>query len=396
MIGKKIKKVREELGLSQRQLAGEEMTRAYISLIENGRAIPSDKTLRIIANRLHKPTSYFLGDTIDEHVEISEAILERAKKIAQEGNIENSLKLAYKIFTLTQRLPIIVNTHLFILELKISKGLYIEALEYGDESLTDIRDLKNREVLVKYYLLMGKASFKVENYIYSKKSYKWAIKYSEQLKKLQDERIQAFMFLGTTNIRLGKIDEAISDYSTAFKEASLTGNNLISGQIMLGLGKAYYLKREHTKSLEYTNKAIVLLDSYSKEKVYALHNKAVINCKIGNLQESLIILEECLELYEELGLKQKQASILEELAKISLDNGDIHSSKDFCDRAIKLLEYEDDGIIRAKLYRILGLIYHEEKQFDQSYYFLRMSYDLLIRLNATSEAAESLRLIKKK
>ena len=393
VIGEKIKKVREELGISQRQLAGEDITRAYISLIENGHATPSEKILRIIANRLQKPMSFFWGEEDIEFIEISDALLERAKKNAEEGKTESALKIAYKIFEITYDSQIIVATHLFILELKMNEGLYEEALEYGEDALADFRELKDRVALVEYYLLMGKASFRLENYIDAKKSYKWAIKYSEHLKILHEQKIQAYVFLGTTNIRLGNIKEAIENYKHAKNEASLTGDSQLQGEIMLGLGKAYFLQDEYTASLKCTDKAIILLNQFELDRTYALHNRAVIVRYLGDAFESTKVLRECLDLYKKLGLLQKQASIFEELAIISLENGDIQASKEYCNQGLKLLEIEDEGIIRAKLYRILGLICKEELNFDHSYYFLRMSYDLLLRLNAKSEAQESLRFI---
>ena len=59
-LGEKIRQARQALGLSQRQLCGEEITRNMLSLIENGGAKPSMKTLAILAERLGKPISYFL------------------------------------------------------------------------------------------------------------------------------------------------------------------------------------------------------------------------------------------------------------------------------------------------------------------------------------------------
>ena len=59
-MGEKIRQARQALGLSQRQLCGEEITRNMLSLIENGGAKPSMKTLTLLAERLGKPISYFL------------------------------------------------------------------------------------------------------------------------------------------------------------------------------------------------------------------------------------------------------------------------------------------------------------------------------------------------
>ena len=48
-LGEKLRKARLEAGLSQRQLCGEEITRNMLSLIENGSAKPSMKTLQYLA-----------------------------------------------------------------------------------------------------------------------------------------------------------------------------------------------------------------------------------------------------------------------------------------------------------------------------------------------------------
>lgn len=61
-LGEKLKQARLEAGLSQRQLCGEEITRNMLSLIENGTAKPSMKTLQYLAARLGKSVSYFLEE----------------------------------------------------------------------------------------------------------------------------------------------------------------------------------------------------------------------------------------------------------------------------------------------------------------------------------------------
>lgn len=62
-LGEKLRQARMEAGLSQRQLCGEEITRNMLSLIENGAAKPSMKTLQYLAARLGKSVSYFLEET---------------------------------------------------------------------------------------------------------------------------------------------------------------------------------------------------------------------------------------------------------------------------------------------------------------------------------------------
>lgn len=64
-LGKKLKNVRLEAGLSQRQVCGERITRNMLSQIENGSARPSMDTLRYLADRLGKPLGYFLDTDSD-------------------------------------------------------------------------------------------------------------------------------------------------------------------------------------------------------------------------------------------------------------------------------------------------------------------------------------------
>ncbi len=60
-MGDKIRHVRQSKGMTQRQVAGDRITRNMLSKIENGSATPSIKTLNYIAERLGLPSSYFLS-----------------------------------------------------------------------------------------------------------------------------------------------------------------------------------------------------------------------------------------------------------------------------------------------------------------------------------------------
>lgn len=61
-MGQRILQARLDAGLSQRELAGEEITRNMLSSLEHDTANPSVPTLRYLARRLGKPVSYFFGE----------------------------------------------------------------------------------------------------------------------------------------------------------------------------------------------------------------------------------------------------------------------------------------------------------------------------------------------
>lgn len=61
-IGQRILAARMEAGLSQRELAGESITRNMLSAIEHDKARPSLDTLVYLSGALKKPVGYFLGE----------------------------------------------------------------------------------------------------------------------------------------------------------------------------------------------------------------------------------------------------------------------------------------------------------------------------------------------
>lgn len=63
-IGQRIFAARQALGLSQRQLAGENITRNMLSAIEHDKARPSLETLQYLSQKLGKPVGWFLGENL--------------------------------------------------------------------------------------------------------------------------------------------------------------------------------------------------------------------------------------------------------------------------------------------------------------------------------------------
>src|SRR5438874_3334872 len=61
-LGARVREARRERGMSQAQLAGEELTKGFISQVESGLVRPSVRSLQILAARLGKSLDYFLGD----------------------------------------------------------------------------------------------------------------------------------------------------------------------------------------------------------------------------------------------------------------------------------------------------------------------------------------------
>ena len=61
-IGGRIRQRRLEFGFTQAELAGDRLTKSFISQIEKGTVAPSIETLELLAERLDRPVEWFVAE----------------------------------------------------------------------------------------------------------------------------------------------------------------------------------------------------------------------------------------------------------------------------------------------------------------------------------------------
>lgn len=82
-LGQRLKQARLEMGLSQRQLCENLITRNMLSQIENGFARPSMAVLQTLSARLGKSVSYFLEE--DVVISSNQTVMEMARRAFSQG-----------------------------------------------------------------------------------------------------------------------------------------------------------------------------------------------------------------------------------------------------------------------------------------------------------------------
>ena len=88
-LGQRLKAARLEMGLSQRQLCGDVITRNMLSQIENGSARPSMETLRYLSSILGKPMGYFLEE--EAVTSPNRDVMDRARRAFEQGDEPGAL-----------------------------------------------------------------------------------------------------------------------------------------------------------------------------------------------------------------------------------------------------------------------------------------------------------------
>ena len=91
-LGQRVRRLRQERGMTLAQVAGGEFSRAFLNQIEMGRSQPSTRVLRVIASRLGTPIDYLVqggSEALDR-----ELAVERARLALAHGDARRALALA--------------------------------------------------------------------------------------------------------------------------------------------------------------------------------------------------------------------------------------------------------------------------------------------------------------
>ncbi|MBS7531289.1 tetratricopeptide repeat protein [Hazenella sp. IB182353] len=394
MLGNKIKEMRKSLGMSQSQLGGTDMTRAYISMIEKGNATPSHKALAIIAERLGKPIQYFLEDKHDHQMERALITLNSARQKIENNHIDEGVHLAKQAIQLTTDPYLIGESALLIGYAYFGTDLFKDALQYYKLALPEFMKLAHSEKIVSALVGCGSSSFKMQDFKAARHFYEKALTYISQNKKQVQNRVQVLTYLGTTCTRLGEADQAIQIYKEALDEAQYLDEPRTVGMLQRGLGGTFLKMGKMEEAMKYTRDALHTFEHIHEEEFYmSLHNLAIIESSTGFYRQSYENLAKCLQYYQKTKNVELQAYIMEEMAIYWFKRGNDQEAKQMCNKTLLLLENDDNYMMRANLYRLMGKIHHAEGEYDTAHFFLRMSYDSYQNLHLANEADKTYKLL---
>ena len=103
----RVREARLEAGLSLAQLAGDDVSRTFIHLVEHGRSRPSKAVLSLIARRTGKPITYFmLHPTSDDQLRMGLAseitrVAKRIRSFVADSRLSEVEQRAMKLVELT-------------------------------------------------------------------------------------------------------------------------------------------------------------------------------------------------------------------------------------------------------------------------------------------------------
>jgi tetratricopeptide (TPR) repeat protein len=354
-LGSRVREARRERGFSQAQLAGEELTKGFISQVESGLVRPSVRSLQIIAVRLGKSLDYFLGDeplAASKRLEFHRLAAQAASERRDWSAVRSEVTTALEATPSKRERATLLR---FLAQAEMHTGHREVAFDRIGEALSLLDPTTDAAEIAQLLHLRGIAYGQLDQHVAAAEALE-AARDSMERHEVVDPRLRAriLVALGTAYRRLNRTAKAMQTYSSALDLASGIEELRIAAQGYMGVAVSLYDSGELDAAIANYHRALDLFTRVADTtfELQVLHSLASIHLERGEADAARELAERCVSAART-AHDERMSSVAEiVLARIALAAGNAEESLRIAKRAEKALA--GDTIQRADALRVLG------------------------------------------
>ena len=356
-LGERVRTARREAGLSQAQLAGEELTKGFISQIESGLVRPSIRSLQHIASTLGRPLDYFIADEplaatkrVTFHRLAAEAAAERQEWSIAEAESTAGLAVAADASERASFLRLLASAAL-------NQGRREEAFDRVAQGLALLEVAKYPLDVARLLYVRGLAYGDAGQLVASTEAFE-AVRDIVERYEILDPRLRArvSVALGTTYRRLGRTTKAIASYESALAIASRANELKLAAQGFMGIAVSHYDAGDLDSAISSYERALELFRRIA-DTSFELHVRqslASIHFQQGDIAQARDLAERTIARAAEVGDDHWGAVAQVVRARVLLSQGDAVQARQIARLAERVLEKAGDPIQRAHALRAVA------------------------------------------
>ncbi len=377
-LGSRMREARRERGLSQAQLAGEELTKGFISQVESGLVRPSVRSLQIIALRLGKSLDYFLGDEplaaskrLEFHRLAAQAAAERRDWSAVRAEVTTALEASP---AKRERAALLR----FLAQADLNSGNREVAFDRIGEALSLLDPAADAGEVAHLLHLRGLAYGQLSQHVAAAEALE-AARDTMERHEVADPRLRAriLVALGTAYRRLNRTAKAMQTYNSALDLASGIEERRVAAQGYMGVAVSLYDAGELDSAIANYQRALDLFTRIADTtfELQVLHSLASIHFERGEPDAARELAERCVSAART-AQDERMAAIAEVvLARIALSAGDAEEALRIARRAERSLAA--DTVQRADALRVVGAAQDALRAFGASDRAYRKAIEML-------------------
>jgi tetratricopeptide (TPR) repeat protein len=387
-VGERLRQARRDRGLTQAQLAKGLATKGLISQIETNRTTPSLPRLRLLAERLGLPLSYFLGQTPeDDHRYLPKA----ADLAIRAGEPERALALvieAEESATDTAAAP--------LAELRRLRGMAYADLGRASEAMATLQEAAalapgdEPNLKAGIAVEIGKLHAQQERFNAAIESNLRALKWLDLSRRPDlDLRARVLTNLASEYYMVGEVDQARRHYEQAL-EVAIDAESLIRmANAHMALGVTSRAAGNYDDAVKHCEAALAIHERIGQHRLanHILNNLGDVHFAQGNVDTARALQERCLERGRELKDNTAISAALCELARYALHEGSAEEAIRLAREAAAVADTSGDHAGVAECLSIEGQAQQRKGGWRESDEAFHRALELLVRLKARGKLA---------
>lgn len=363
-LGRRIRQARQELGLSLREVAGTDFTRAFLNQIELGRSRPSTQNLRVIARRLQRPIEYFLEDPGDSTAALELALAE-AELALHQSDAARAETLMRQI--LARPIPIELRTQaqLTLATAYLRLGRAQEAIPLLEEAIAAAERSNWHQLLVELCDRLGSAHYLLRR---AHAAGRWFDRAFESYRSagLTDPVLRARILGHRANLHYvaGQPVEAIAAYESAIAAASQVLDMPALAGIYEGLALSLQQTGQYARALSYAQKGLRIFETLRDVRMAGQLrlNMGEMLLQQGRVAEAERLFSEGADHLRRIGETELLPLLVVGMAESALERKDLHRASELIEEAIDLETRSSDPIATVAVHRVAGRVAHARQR----------------------------------
>jgi HTH-type transcriptional regulator, quorum sensing regulator NprR len=348
-LGARLRQTRASRGMTQAELAKGVATKGFISLVERDLANCSLPKLRLLADRLGRPLSYFLPEA---PIEDAELLSKTAELALRAGEPRRALKEVEQAL----RLGITANARANLLRIR---GIALFELGRWERAARELQSAAalappdDPELTGQIYTELGHVLGSAERYTASIEANMRALKAFEACRHPNpDQQARALTNLANDSYHLGQLGEAIGYLKRALAISTDAENLTRMANAHMALGITARASGDYDSAIRHCDRALAMHRLLHHERVtnHILNNLGDVHFAAGRVDEARANQQACLERGRQTNDAIAVTAAATELARYALSEGRL-------DEALALARDGQAAALRARdhLYEAIAL-----------------------------------------